>query len=194
MKIISWNINNDYDYIDIDVKVQMIIELLNKIDVFVFGLQEVIPELYDKLYTRISKRQGLIKSYQISPKPSGVSYFTVLISIFGAPTEDIKFQNTQMGRSYLCQKLQHISFITTHLESLPMNISTRRNQITEILKYNNKYPVIIFGDMNFTNKNERFGKLEFIDFTKKYNNTQKNTYTYDSKLNKNATPPYRSNR
>lgn len=43
MKILSWNVNNDYR--NIKNKVDIIIKLLNKFDIDIIGLQEVIPEL-----------------------------------------------------------------------------------------------------------------------------------------------------
>ena len=61
MIIVSWNINNDYR--DIDDKIHMIIELLNTKNIDMFGIQEVIPELYDKLYTRISKKLGFASHF-----------------------------------------------------------------------------------------------------------------------------------
>ena len=185
MIIVSWNINNDYR--DIDDKIQMIIELLNTKNIDMFGIQEVIPELYDKLYTRISKKLGLDYQYYISDKPMNKLYFTVLISKCDKAIYDVNFSHTNMGRSFIYQYIDKFVFVTTHLESLPMNEHVRKKQISEIYEHVDVKNIIVFGDMNFTNKGEIF-----LGFDNLYTE-HKDIYTYDSKHNRNATPPYRSN-
>lgn len=175
MKVVSWNINDDYR--DINNKVSKIIKLLSDADVI--GLQEVRPDVYDILYNKLKD------SYAISEKQDR-SFFNVLISRFMYPIMTTKFKNTTMNRGFIAQKTDTMTFITTHLESGHMNKATRELQVKEIIT-NISGLVTIFGDTNFTHDDEKFGSLRYL----KHNNS--NVYTYDSQLNRNAMPPYRSN-
>lgn len=175
MKVVSWNINDDYR--DLNNKVSKIIELLSDADVV--GLQEVRPDVYDILYNKLKD------SYVISEKQDG-SFFNVLISRFMYPMVTTKFTNTRMNRGFITQKTDNMTFITTHLESGHMNKATRELQVKEITA-NISGQVTIFGDMNFTHDDEKFGSLRYLK------HTNNNIYTYDSQLNRNAMPPYRSN-
>jgi endonuclease/exonuclease/phosphatase family metal-dependent hydrolase len=177
MIILSWNINNDYR--DIIVKVAQIIDLLNTSNADVIGLQEVIPEVYDLLYKKIKN------NYIISEKHSK-SFFNIMISKFNYPIKTIDFVNTSMNRGFVIQKTKHITFITTHLESIPISKNVRSMQVDEIMNQI-QGDVIVFGDTNFTETDELFGKLYY-----EMPNCS-DIYTFDSDINKNAMPPFRSN-
>ena len=83
-------------------------------------------------------------------------YFTVLISKCDKAIYDVNFSHTNMGRSFIYQYIDKFVFGTTHLESLPMNEYVRKKQISEIYDHVDVKNIIVFGDMNFTNKGEIF--------------------------------------
>jgi len=180
MKIISWNINNDYR--GINLKVYNIINLLEKYSPNIIGLQEVIPKVYDLLCN-----EDIIKNRYIISEKQDKSYFNIILTKFKTPMEIIPFKNSSMGREYIKQKIGKVSFINIHLESMPVNRGVRDKQINEILSNTEDY-MIIFGDTNFTDDGEKFGNLNYIEFI-----NDNDLFTYDSKINKEAIPPFRSN-
>lgn len=180
MKIISWNINNDYRCINL--KVYNIINLLEKYRPNIVGLQEVIPKVYDLLCD-----EDIIKNRYIISEKQDKSYFNIILTKFKTPMEIIPFKNSSMGREYIKQKIGKVSFINIHLESMPVNMGVRDKQINEILSNTEDY-MIIFGDTNFTDDGEKFGNLNYIEYI-----NDNDLFTYDSKINKEAIPPFRSN-
>lgn len=181
MKILSWNINCDYS--NISTKVDIIISLIEVYNLDVIGLQEVIPEVYNLLFEKLHEK------YTISNKQNK-SFFNMIISRFCYPIEEINFTSTNMRRGFLVHKTDNLTFITTHLESIPININIRQSQVADIIKkikINDGDDVIVFGDTNFIESKEIFGELHYIK------PDTSDVYTYDSQLNNNATKPFRSN-
>jgi hypothetical protein len=72
------------------------------------------------------------------------------------------FHNTYMNRGYLTQRTDKITFIITYLKSVPVCKNIRVLQIDEILKRITRN-VIVFGDMNFTESDESFKGLTYIE-------------------------------
>ena len=114
MKIISWNINNDYR--GINLKVYNIINLLEKYRPNIVGLQEVIPKVYDLLCN-----EDIIKNRYIISEKQDKSYFNIILTKFETPVEIIPLKNSSMEREYIKQKIGKVSFINIHLESMPVN-------------------------------------------------------------------------
>jgi len=107
-----------------------------------------------------------------------------------------QFINGVMNRGYLVQKIKQnnnsICVVNTHLESGHVNSSVRNKQCSEIINNSNIFDndgsnVIVFGDMNFTNIDEHFSNLYYLE------PKEKDIYTYDSKYNIEAVKPYRNN-
>jgi hypothetical protein len=97
------------------------------------------------------------------------------------------FINTSMDRGYTKQKHDEIVFLTTHLESVPINSHIRNQQSNEIITNENDSKLIIFGDTNFTQVEETFDGLNYID------PISKTVFSYDSLYNMDAIPPHRNN-
>ena len=194
MKILSYNVDNDYR--NLEEKSNQIIYLIINENIDIIGLQEVIPKLYDLLY-----KSNKLSNYIISQQPINVSFFNVLISKHKYDIVYKQFINSNMNRGYLAMDMPNMLLITTHLESASISENTRKLQINEILKYINinykqKYldkTYIIFGDLNFTNSNETIANFNNIEFLSKNDTSKNDIYTYDSLYNVNAISPYRSN-
>ena len=92
-----------------------------------------------------------------------------------------------MNRNYILQKNEDINFINLHLESLPCNKEIRNLQINQLLQ-ENKGNLIIFGDTNYIFKDEKISDFQYLQ-----KNDNKDVFTFDSKINRNAMPPFRSN-
>ena len=92
-----------------------------------------------------------------------------------------------MNRNYILQKNTDINFINLHLESLPCNKEIRNLQINQLLQ-ENEGKSIIFGDTNFIFEDEKISNFQYLK-----KNDNKDIFTFDSKLNRNAMPPFRSN-
>jgi endonuclease/exonuclease/phosphatase family metal-dependent hydrolase len=196
LKIISFNINNDYR--NIQDKLECVLNLLEEYKPNILGLQEVIPELYNLLKNSIS----LLPNYKISNSLLNQGFFNVIITNSGSCDSDVvyyPFINGFMNRGFLVQKIKQnnnsICVVNTHLESGHMNSLIRNKQCIEIInnyteKCNNDNDiknVIVFGDMNFTNIDEHFHNLYYLE------PKEKDIYTYDSKYNIEAVKPYRNN-
>jgi endonuclease/exonuclease/phosphatase family metal-dependent hydrolase len=180
MIIISWNINNDYR--NINNKLEDILNLINEFTPDMIGLQEVIPNLYDLI-----KDNKIIKNKYIISKKENKSYFNLLLSRYKNEIISVDFKDTNMNRNYILQKNEDINFINIHLESLPCNKEIRNLQINQLLQ-ENKGNLIIFGDTNYIFKDEKISDFQYLQ-----NNDNKDVFTFDSKINRNAMPPFRSN-
>ena len=185
MKIISFNVNNDYR--NIINNAQTIIEMINKHDPDIVGLQEITLAMYGALTNLLNK------NYNISAKPKDAqSFFNVLLSKYSDEIINIPFTNTNMNRSFCMQHVESLNetFITTHLESCHINLQMRLLQCDELHKYINVNTKsnTFFGDTNFRHDEQ----LNWPNF-KYIESTTNDVYTFDSLLNKNATPPFRSN-
>ena len=180
MIIISWNINNDYR--NINNKLVDILNLIKEFTPDMIGLQEVIPNLYDLI-----KDNKIIKNKYIISKKENKSYFNLLLSRYKNEIISVDFKNTNMNRNYILQKNEDINFINLHLESLPCNKEIRNLQINQLLQ-ENKGNLIIFGDTNYIFKDEKISDFQYLQ-----KNDNKDVFTFDSKINRNAMPPFRSN-
>ena len=178
MKIISFNVNNDYR--NVKKNAQIIYDMILKHDPDVVGLQEVTPTMYDEL-------RALNVSLQMSSKESQ-SYFNVMFSKYPDPIIKEPFKWSSMERSFLKQSISSLqtTHVTTHLESVACNANMRREQCKQICD-NISGSVIIFGDTNFSNNEETIDNMLYLAPT---NNKY---FTWDSLYNKNASPPFRSN-
>lgn len=178
MKILSFNINNDYR--DQKFKTEEIVNLIDEYKLDILGLQEVTPAVYNLLYQKLNHK------YYFSPKKNQ-SYFNVLISLYPNDIVYHEFVNTDMNRGFVEQKIGKLTIITTHLESgySDEQVKLRKRQIVEIL--GGRKNMIIFGDMNFKDDDETIYLLKYLE------HENKDTFTYDCKLNKNAIPPFRNN-
>ena len=180
MIIISWNINNDYR--NINNKLEDILNLIKEFTPDMIGLQEVIPNLYDLI-----KDNKIIKNKYIISKKENKSYFNLLLSRYKNEIISVDFKDTNMNRNYILQKNEDINFINIHLESLPCNKEIRNLQINQLLQ-ENKGNLIIFGDTNYIFKDEKISDFQYLQ-----KNDNKDVFTFDSKINRNAMPPFRSN-
>ena len=180
MIIISWNINNDYR--NINNKLEDILNLIKEFTPDMIGLQEVIPNLYDLI-----KDNKIIKNKYIISKKENKSYFNLLLSRYKNEIISVDFKDTNMNRNYILQKNEDINFINLHLESLPCNKEIRNLQINQLLQ-ENKGNLIIFGDTNYIFKDEKISDFQYLQ-----KNDNKDVFTFDSKINRNAMPPFRSN-
>ena len=183
MKIISFNINNDYRNIQENaVKIKNMIKSETP---DIIGLQEITSPMYDELLPFL-----LNLKYNVSSKSSR-SYFNMMISKFSDTIIEIPFSTTSMSRSFLKQYVKDLdeTFITTHLESIGLNKLIREKQcleICEVVSLSTYFTV--FGDTNFSQEDEDMGGgLTYID------PALKTVFTYDSQLNNNAQTPFRSN-
>jgi endonuclease/exonuclease/phosphatase family metal-dependent hydrolase len=179
MKILSYNINNDYR--DLRDKSSKIVELILETDPDIIGLQEVIPEMYDLLFKELN---GI---YTFSNKKTHM-FFNVMMTKhrLECDIKTIPFDNTSMNRDFivaLSPLNSGVTFINTHLESCPISSPVRKKQLDEILMYKN---IILFGDLNFTNEDECAGSLKYLK------QSNDDYYTYDCKYNMNAYT-YRTN-
>lgn len=189
MKILSWNINNSQT--DIYNRTFEIIDFINEAKADIIGLQEVIKEMYIYIYSSLSDK------YNISEMQDR-NYFTILLVKKNLDkNNDIKtidFSCTGMGRQFTYKTLDDITYITTHLESLPQNKRKRQYQvedITDFVEEKKLDKVVIFGDLNYIFDDETINGFNYI--THDIENINDYVYTYDSTYNYNATPPYRSN-
>ena len=182
MKIISFNVNNDYR--NIVNNAQTIVEMINKHDPDLVGLQEITPVMYDVLTMKCES-----SSYNMSTKPKeSKSFFNVLLTKFPDEIVEIPFETTNMNRSFLMQHVESLNetFITTHLESGHVNNNIRLFQCEQMHKYSLN-TTTFFGDTNFSQDEHLGSNFKYIE------PTAKGVYTFDSLLNPNATPPFRSN-
>lgn len=184
MKIISFNVNNDYRYIT--DKVQVILQLILQYDLDVLCLQEVTLELYKLLMPQIPNNLYISISEQ-------TSFFNVIISRYNQFIY-YPFKNSNMYRGFILHELPNYLIINTHLESGNYNQHIRQMQCNEILNTIQNYisnckNIIILGDMNFTNLEEFFPLSNFIELQ----NDDNDLFTYDSKYNLDAIKPYRTN-
>jgi endonuclease/exonuclease/phosphatase family metal-dependent hydrolase len=198
MKIISYNVNNDYR--NINTKANVILQLILQYDLDLICLQEVISELYKLLIL------GLPRGYAISNKLES-SFFNVIISRQNKFSY-YKFQNSSMSRGCIINELSNYLIVNTHLESAPCNQHIRQLQCNEIIdvilqninqnidneKISNKN-IIIIGDMNFTNLEETFpsSRINLLELQTNNANTLHDLFTYDSKYNLEAIKPFRTN-
>ena len=187
MKIVSFNVNNDYR--DILKNAKTIYDMITTYDLDVAGLQEITPSMYDALQVLLAKPEH---PYHMSEKQSG-SYFNVMISKFPDPFSVVPFSTTSMARSFVYQTVSQMTFVTTHLESAAQSQSVRAEQCRQVVDHlddrikNKDIHVIVFGDTNFTAIEERVpGMTNIIP-------KSGGPFTYDSLLNPNAQPPFRSN-
>lgn len=194
MKIISYNVNNDYR--NINTKANVILQLILQYDLDIMCLQEVIPKLYKSLIL------GLPRGYDISNKLES-SFFNVIISRHNQ-FYHYQFENSSMSRGFIINEISNYLIVNTHLESAPCNQHIRQLQCNEIIdvilqhinqninneKIGNK-KIIIIGDMNFTNLDETFPSSRISLLELKTNNND--LFTYDSKYNLEAIKPFRTN-
>jgi endonuclease/exonuclease/phosphatase family metal-dependent hydrolase len=182
MKILSFNVNNDYR--NTTKNATTIVDMISRIDPDIVGLQEVTPSMYDALENSL-----LFQRYNVSDKQPR-SYFNVMISKFPDGIVEIPFIETSMSRSFLKQyvaSLDH-TFITTHLESVAQNRSVRSAQCQQMCSSLNGVPATVFGDTNFCSEDERMADgMAYIT------PTSTTEFSYDYLLNPNAHPPFRTN-
>jgi exonuclease III len=182
MKILSFNVNDDYR--NIKQNAFILSEFIKNIKPDIIGLQEVNIQMYNELYNNLNNY------YNFSDK-GDERFFNVLLYDKAKLKKLVtkhKFINSSMNRHYLILELDNTIYITTHLESAHINSQIRQKQIDEI--FNNidlNKNVILFGDLNFTNMDEDIKNLNYLNYENNF------LFTYDSKFNDNATPPYRSN-
>ena len=184
MKLISFNVNNDYR--GVVENAEAIRGMLLKHEPDVVGLQEVTPAMYDALH-------GILDgAANMSTKPPGRSYFNVMVSRFPEPIVEVPLEETSMGRSFLRQRVASCgtTFVTTHLESMPASAAVRAAQCRQIMRQCNheSSSLIVFGDTNFMDdeRNELTDRMTYLG-------PPTTVYTYDSLLNPLARPPFRSN-
>lgn len=146
MIILSWNVNNDYR--GIHARINQILDLISASNADVLGLQEIIPKVYDLLYNKL-------KNYYTISVKQNKSYFSMMISKFKCPIKICDFATTGMNREFLMQKTDEVSFISTHLESMPTNKYVRKLQADQISEQI-RGPAIVFGDTNFTRSERVF--------------------------------------
>ena len=186
LKILSYNVNNDYR--DIEKKVAIILHMIEEYDVDIIGLQEVTPQFYNYLSSKLNKDK-----YCISEAVKQ-SFYNVMISKsnYKSSPSYFSFTNSSMARGYLKLNITHANknyiVITTHLESGHNNKEIRKLQCDEILaSILDVDNCIIFGDMNFTNPEEKIFTFFYLD------SSSNDVYTYDSKYNFKAIKPFRNN-
>ena len=177
MKILSFNINNDYRFIP--EKAQVVIDLMRDYNIDIVGLQEVTRALYNELESK------LLDGYFMS-SPSSSTFFNVIISKFSDNFIQTRFENTSMDRGYIIHETPTVCLINTHLESVAINQVIREKQCNEIKKKIEK-DTIVFGDLNFCNAGETFDGLHYLM------PKTEDVFSYDSLLNREAIPPFRSN-
>jgi exonuclease III len=182
MKILSFNVNDDYR--NIKQNAFILSEYINNIKPNIIGLQEVNIQMYDELYNNLNN------AYHFSDKNDERFFNVLLYNKKAVPNLVIKhsFINSSMNRHYLVLELDNITYITTHLESANINFKIRQKQIDEIFNsIDLNKNIILFGDLNFTNIDEDIKNLNYLNYENNF------LFTYDSKFNDNAIPPYRSN-
>ena len=111
----------------------------------------------------------------------------MLLSRYKNEIISVDFKDTNMNRNYILKKNKNINFINIHLESLPCNKEIRNLQKNQLLQ-ENKGNLIIFGDTNYIFTDEKISDFQYLQ-----KNDNKDVFTFDSKINRNAMPPFRSN-
>ena len=183
MKILTYNVNNDYR--DNDKKAFGVWELVVREQVDAVGLQEVTPAFYKELARLIpDSASELVDDYYLTECNHLV--FITRTSISYKYTE---YENTVMSRGYLkCESYKGFTLINTHLESGAYNSETRVRQQEELFPHLlTESPTILFGDMNFCLPQESFKCPVFY-----LEPTDSSVFSYDSAHNENAIKPYRT--
>ena len=188
MKILSFNVNNDYR--NTSENAEAIAGMIARSDPDIVGLQEVTPMMYDALFSVLKDRHG----YNVSARQTR-SYFNVMMSKFPDAISETAFTTTTMARTFLTQHVAALgaTFVTTHLESMPQNKSVRALQCLQICEHLRRYggPVTVFGDTNFCHDDEDLCGCG-LAYVESYTGGV-DVFTYDSLLNPNASKPFRTN-
>jgi endonuclease/exonuclease/phosphatase family metal-dependent hydrolase len=183
MKLLTYNVNNDYR--GNNEKATVVWNIIVGEQVDVVGLQEVTPAFYKELVRQIP--DSILEEedeYFVSECRDLVFITRTSISYRFTP-----FENSVMNRGILtCDNYMGYRLINTHLESGPFNSEARVRQQEELFPHLlTETPTLLFGDMNFCLPHERFRYpiyyLEPSDIS---------IFSYDSAYNENAIKPYRT--
>jgi len=209
MKLLTFNVNNDYR--DTENKAKIILNVILDKDIDIAGLQEVTPEIQKQLLNQITARQ-IDDVYCLLTPPKTDGFFNALVvkSSLRFSFSSHTFRETKMNRGFLMVRvnIEHEQtqtqtqtptvFITTHLESGPPNAAVRQAQCKEILDCLSLVGCgecrggIVFGDFNFCDANETFPGLPSHSLIET-NQTQHNVFSYDCMFNREAVYPFRTN-
>lgn len=195
MKLLTFNVNNDYR--ETEHKAKIIFNLIIERDIDIAGLQEVTPDILNHLTNQCGNCN--CKSYCLLVPPVTSGFFNVMVvktTIANHESFCVSFHTflkTNMSRGFTMIRLNNTDtksvFVTTHLESGANNIDLRQSQCKEILEtVGEATNGFVFGDFNFCNENETFPGLESIPLPE-----NRDIFSYDSKLNPEAIYPFRTN-
>lgn len=180
MKLLTYNIS--FDYVDFELRMKAIIDIILNTKPDVVALQEVTPHSFN-----ILKESSLSSTYNFSKEMFIVTYGCLILSKHPIiENKDIKFPNTLMGRSlsYITVKHneQNYLFADIHLESEFARLAKKHNNksdkekvmhiisqiphkidqfkfMFEHLKQYNDHNIFIMGDTNITELENPLFKL-----------------------------------
>lgn len=194
LSVVSYNIW--FDETDRNVRFDALLSLIKSNNPDIICLQEVVPEIYNLLKIQLSEYKYFF------PKQIKYRYGCVIFSKYIIENEyDHYYPNSKMGRNLLAVNIKYnssinITIATSHFESLFDETNSNNVKLEQYMYaqnilnklYDDGYPVILCSDTNILSNEEKyfFTDSRWNDvFYDTSNDVSYETYTYDTKENKN---------